>query len=641
MPGPGQGKQAHKKKWHKSASTNVNANIAAINTITTASSTMALSATMAPSTTLLPSNTTATSISTPDTSSFTYSHKEVQQLLEDARLDGYQEGKEEGHSSGHTEGYEYGYDACRWISEQRQEEAQKKSRLEGYGIGLREGYDVGLKRGEENRQAKEKDEVAKAIASKEAETTARNNSSTQTDNFTTTVDVDTQTTPFDETPPSPSPSTSPSPSPSQLSTSLTATTMTTSRLVPQHEFLLPAARKRRHSLPDPCTVLHLAPQPLVSHPEPVCSAATSQTKTTTNWAATTSKTTTRATCSSQTSSRASENVTRALNEIRRRSTAQEIDSRDDEQLCSPNRIVYLPNETCQLQRLQRRPVQPLVPPTPPQPVPLPPVVPPEPTTTPHAPTRTATSSTTRMSTTACSLALPHSGPLPGALKRRRTLPEPTVGPQLASQSPVEHETCRVRAVSSPPASNTPAASLMVPSTTVDTPCSLSVTPSLPVHPSSPQLGPKPAVSPPPARFDWAEDSESLPIPLHAAPTSPRDLSGLCSNPSGPFRSLRRRARRYDTVRRRTPPNFFSAPRVPFPLSPPSFAQPQPFISRRHPSGIGPGRPVVIVPFGVAHAPLAPLAPAPAPTVLKLDWDSDPRLINLSQALRALGWTPPC
>jgi len=58
--------------------------------------------------------------STPDMDSFTYSHEEVQELLEDAKLDGYQEGfkeghrigrktahkegKEEGHSEGHTEG---------------------------------------------------------------------------------------------------------------------------------------------------------------------------------------------------------------------------------------------------------------------------------------------------------------------------------------------------------------------------------------------------------------------------------------------------------------------------------------------------------------------------------------------------------
>ena len=77
---------------------------------------------------------------------FTYSHEEVQLLLEDAKLDGYQEGfeeghrigrkteheegKEEGHSEEHTEGYEYGYNVCWWIDEKRQEEVHKKGLLD-------------------------------------------------------------------------------------------------------------------------------------------------------------------------------------------------------------------------------------------------------------------------------------------------------------------------------------------------------------------------------------------------------------------------------------------------------------------------------------------------------------------------------
>jgi hypothetical protein len=48
--------------------------------------------------------------SSPDTSSFTYSHEEVQQLLEDARLDGWEEGYEEG-SKKLMEGYRDGYEA--------------------------------------------------------------------------------------------------------------------------------------------------------------------------------------------------------------------------------------------------------------------------------------------------------------------------------------------------------------------------------------------------------------------------------------------------------------------------------------------------------------------------------------------------
>jgi hypothetical protein len=113
MPGPEQGKRTQKKKWHENTS-NLNANITAVNTVITALSTLyAKLATLATSplsavtTTSEPTDETTqeagphearppaiprdatTTASSPDTSSFTYSHKEVQQLLEDARLDGW------------------------------------------------------------------------------------------------------------------------------------------------------------------------------------------------------------------------------------------------------------------------------------------------------------------------------------------------------------------------------------------------------------------------------------------------------------------------------------------------------------------------------------------------------------------------
>ena len=195
----------------------LNENTAAVNAVMTAPSTANMPATDA----TCVSTATATSSTNNETLQplpFTYSHKEVQLLLENAKLNGYQEGfeeghrtgkktgieegKEEGHNKGHMEGYKYGYDACQQIGEQRQEEAHKKGQLEGYGIGLREGYNVGLKKGEENRQTKEKDEgnwkhgysycvlveeghlrlvmeVAKAMASKEADPTTRSDASTQ------------------------------------------------------------------------------------------------------------------------------------------------------------------------------------------------------------------------------------------------------------------------------------------------------------------------------------------------------------------------------------------------------------------------------------------------------------------------------
>jgi hypothetical protein len=102
MPGPEQGKRTQKKKWHENTS-NLNANITAINTVITALSTLyAKLATLATSllsavtTTSEPTDETTqeagphearppaiprdatTTASSPDTSSFTYSHKEVQ-----------------------------------------------------------------------------------------------------------------------------------------------------------------------------------------------------------------------------------------------------------------------------------------------------------------------------------------------------------------------------------------------------------------------------------------------------------------------------------------------------------------------------------------------------------------------------------
>ena len=72
-----------------------------------------------------------------------------------------------------------------------------------------------------------------------------------------------------------------------------------------------------------------------------------------------------------------------------------------------------------------------------------------------------------------------------------------------------------------------------------------------------------------------------------------------------------------------PAESFSTSQVPFPPALPSFTQPQPYTSWCHPSGIGPGKHVVTVPFAVA--------PTPACSVMKLNWNQDPHLIDLSCA----------
>ena len=171
MPGPGQGKRSHKKKWRENVS-NLNMNIAAVNTVMMASSTAVPNArtatatpsdkgistlhanemaakttsykTLQPTTTIttvtISANTAgndainageATRVDTAtDTSStnnvgsqqrpFTYTHKEVWQLIEDAQIDGWQEGYEEG-SRKWSEGHEAGYEAGQKMGKEKEE----------------------------------------------------------------------------------------------------------------------------------------------------------------------------------------------------------------------------------------------------------------------------------------------------------------------------------------------------------------------------------------------------------------------------------------------------------------------------------------------------------------------------------------
>ena len=188
------------------------------------------------------------------------------------------------------------------------------------------------------------------------------------------------------------------------------------------------------------------------------------------------------------------------------------------------------------------------------------------------------------------------------------------------QQPCLLQKPRKRGILLPPMSHTPATLLATPSTTLDNPRSQSTPLFPPEYPSSPQLDCERLVLLPLPRFDWADDAASLPT----APSNlPRDISSLKTDRSWPFGNLRR------WTRRRAPPQFYSS-RKKFRSAVPSLIPPQPFITRRHPSGIGPGKPTITVPFET---------PAPAPA-LKLDWDQDPRLADLSRALQALGWTPP-
>ena len=164
MPGPGQGKQGQKKKWRESAHSKTD--IAAVNNVmnigTLTARTDPLANEMAPPTTI--ATTTAytaannandtssmTNVNanmavlspvnlTPDTSSSTYSHEEVHILLEEAKLDGWQEGYEEG-SKKLMEGYRDGYEARRKLEDEKEERDCKEGQLEGYKLGIQQWKD--------------------------------------------------------------------------------------------------------------------------------------------------------------------------------------------------------------------------------------------------------------------------------------------------------------------------------------------------------------------------------------------------------------------------------------------------------------------------------------------------------------------
>lgn len=128
------------------------------------------------------------------------------------------------------------------------------------------------------------------------------------------------------------------------------------------------------------------------------------------------------------------------------------------------------------------------------------------------------------------------------------------------------------------------------------------------------------------QFNWADEViDSIPIHTTLPKTLPsstlRDLSSIQPTSMKPFGSLQRRVRRSRTVHR----NVFHR----------TTTAAQPFITRRHPSGIAPGRPVVTVPGPPAsfHSRQAPSVPI----LNSLDWDRDPCLSDLGRALRELGW----
>jgi hypothetical protein len=121
------------------------------------------------------------------------------------------------------------------------------------------------------------------------------------------------------------------------------------------------------------------------------------------------------------------------------------------------------------------------------------------------------------------------------------------------------------------------------------------------------FNPEPPKSSVSERFSWADDADRLPTPSIVPTKCPRDLSDLRSSTVNPFSSLKRR--------RRHPQNSHHRHFQPCHKH---FYHPHCYPSPSH-----------------WHAP--DRFPQPAFGV-SLDWDQDPRLADLSNALRALGWS---
>jgi hypothetical protein len=134
--------------------------------------------------------------------------------------------------------------------------------------------------------------------------------------------------------------------------------------------------------------------------------------------------------------------------------------------------------------------------------------------------------------------------------------------------------------------------------------------------SAPAATTAPTLDPP--ACDWSDDTASIPIiPIFPKNQPSHDLSALRTSNPNPFSSLARRNRRSKLP---LDNRNVSGSRPPFRphQAPPHFPVSQSTIRRR---------------FIPISTPISP----PLPSTMALDWESDPRLLDLSQALKALGW----
>jgi hypothetical protein len=179
----------------------------------------------------------------------------------------------------------------------------------------------------------------------------------------------------------------------------------------------------------------------------------------------------------------------------------------------------------------------------------------------------------------------------------------------------------------PPPSSTEAAIQVTPSlhssSSQTNPPPLLVNAEAQVQPMDSTPAPTTASTLDPPAFDWSEDAASIPItPIFPKNQPSRDLSALRTSNSNPFSSLARRNRR---SRLPLDNRDISGSRPPFrPCpAPPFFPVSKTIPHRRF--------------IQVSNPTPPPLPSTPLKIPMALDWESDPRLSDLSQALKALGW----
>jgi hypothetical protein len=159
MPGPGQGKRAHKKKWCENASKSMA--VHPVTTTATAPTTSPEEPAANDANNAMRFVDTATTMSTLQSAPSTYMPEEIQTLLDEAQLEGRKIGYEDGFEDGLEDGKEFLEDAKLQSHREGRDEGYKQVRQDNaevekkkYQEGRSEGITRGLRAGEYEEQQK-------------------------------------------------------------------------------------------------------------------------------------------------------------------------------------------------------------------------------------------------------------------------------------------------------------------------------------------------------------------------------------------------------------------------------------------------------------------------------------------------------